>query len=185
MNLTFINKNIVIDENNINVPELKNEIKAMTSVIDESVKSIRKIITELRPEVLDNLGLLPAIEWQVKEFEIKSGIKSYLENLCGDININSDISIAVYRIFQEALTNIARHAKASEIYVKIERLNQHLRLEIKDNGIGFNPDKPGKKQTFGVLGMKERVIILGGDFKIEKASPYGTIVTVNIPLEIN
>jgi PAS domain S-box-containing protein len=183
MNLHFINKNIVPDENNINIHELKNEIKSMMSVIDNSVVRIRKIITELRPEVLDNLGLMAALEWQVKEFETKSGIQTKLKNLCGDIEIDKDVSIAVYRIFQEALTNIARHAKASEVDVKIEWFNNHLQMEIKDNGIGYDTYKISDKKTFGVLGMRERVIILGGDFKIEKMNPFGTKVSVSVPLE--
>lgn len=182
MNLAFINKNIIADNNSINVHELKNEINGMTSVIDSSIKRIRKIITQLRPEVLDNLGLIPAIEWQIKEFETKSGISSRFENLCGEIEINKDVSLAVYRIFQEALTNITRHAKASEINVKIERKDNHFVMEISDNGVGFDLEKSRKKRSFGVLGMNERVKILRGSFNIEKLSPYGTKVSINVPL---
>jgi signal transduction histidine kinase len=156
----------------------------MTSIIDDSVKRIRKIITELRPEMLDQLGLISALEWQAKEFKSKSGIECELMNHFGETEINRNISIAVYRIMQEALTNVIRHSKASKVDVRISRSNNHLELEICDNGVGIE-NKKNKMKTFGVLGMRERTIILGGDFKVEKNNPSGTKIMVNIPLDIH
>jgi signal transduction histidine kinase len=155
----------------------------MTSVIDDSVKRVRKIITELRPELLDQLGLISALEWQAKEFITKSGIDCILVNNFGETEVNRNVSIAVYRIFQEALTNVMRHSKATRVDVKIGRNNNHLEFEILDNGVGFEL-KENKSKTFGVLGMKERAIILGGDFKVENIKPSGTKIIVNIPLDI-
>ncbi len=183
MNLTFIDKKIIGDQAELNASDLHNEITEMKSVIDNSVKRIRKIITELRPEMLDQLGLISALEWQANEFKEKSGIDCNLLNYFGDTEVNKNISIAVYRIFQEALTNVIRHSKATKVEIKIGRANNHLELEIQDNGIGFEPKK-NKSKTFGVLGMKERAIILGGDFKVESIKPSGTKLSVNIPLEI-
>ena len=184
MNLTFVDKKVVGSDIQIDPDDLHNEISGMKSVIDNSVKRIRKIITELRPEMLDQLGLISALEWQANEFKTKSGIECKLFNHFGEITVNKNISIAVYRIFQEALTNVMRHSKATKVEIKIGRSNNHLELEIFDNGIGIEQKKNSSK-TFGVLGMRERAIILGGDFKIENIKPSGTKVSVNIPLEIN
>jgi len=183
MNLTFIDKKLTGDEVRINPDDLHSEITGMKSVIDKSVKRLRKIITELRPEVLDQLGLISALEWQTNEFKTKSGIDCKLLNYIGDSEVNKNISIAVYRIFQEALTNVMRHSKATKVEIKIAKTNNHLELEIFDNGVGFEQEK-NKSKTFCVLGMRERAIILGGDFKIENIKPSGTKVSVHIPLEI-
>ncbi|OGU77853.1 MAG: hypothetical protein A2V93_06860, partial [Ignavibacteria bacterium RBG_16_34_14] len=183
MNLTFVDKKLTADEARIDPDDIHSEITGMKSVIDKSVKRIRKIITELRPEVLDQLGLISALEWQVNEFKTKSGIDCELLNYFGEAEVNKNISIAVYRIFQEALTNVMRHSKATKVEIKIGRTNNHFELEIRDNGIGFE-QKKNKSKTFGVLGMRERAIILGGDFKVENVKPSGTKVSVYIPLEI-
>jgi two-component system sensor histidine kinase UhpB len=183
MNLIFVDKKITKNGEQINIPDLHGEIDGMKSTIDDSVKRIRKIITELRPEMLDQLGLIPALEWQVKEFKSKSGIDCELLNYFGETEINKNIAIAVYRIFQEALTNVLRHSKATKVNIKIDRKNNHMELEICDNGVGIEPKK-NKTKTFGVLGMRERAIILGGDFNVQKNEPSGTKVLVNIPLEI-
>jgi PAS domain S-box-containing protein len=183
MNLIFVDKKITTNGEEINVPALHKEISGMTSVIDDSVKRVRKIITELRPELLDQLGLISALEWQAKEFITKSGIDCILVNNFGETEVNRNVSIAVYRIFQEALTNVMRHSKATRVDVKIGRNNNHLEFEILDNGVGFEL-KENKSKTFGVLGMKERAIILGGDFKVENIKPSGTKIIVNIPLDI-
>lgn len=181
MNLTLLDKSISSDESITNKKELQDEIGAMTSVIDNSVKRIRKIITELRSEVLDNLGLIPAIEWQLDEFKKKSGIETYIENLWGEEDLEKDSSIAIYRILQEALTNIARHSKASKVNVKIEKEGNNFKIEIADNGIGIQQEELQKSKSFGVVGMRERAIILEGAFEIEDLKPNGTKITVNIP----
>jgi two-component system sensor histidine kinase UhpB len=183
MNLTFMDKAISKDKSISSKKELHDEITSMTSVIDNSVRRIRKIITELRSEVLDNLGLIPAIEWQVDEFNKKSGIETNIENQWGEADVNKDSSIAIYRILQEALTNIARHSKASKVLVRIGKNSNEFKLEIEDNGIGIDQTLLKESKSFGVLGMRERAIILGGNFTIENLEPNGTKITVNIPFE--
>jgi two-component system sensor histidine kinase UhpB len=183
MNLTLLDKSISQNESISNKKELTDEIGSMTSVIDNSVNRIRKIITELRSEVLDNLGLIPAIEWQIDEFKKKSGIETYVENLWGETDLSKDSSIAIYRILQEALTNIARHSKASKVDVKIEKTGYQFKIEIVDNGIGINQTELKKSKSFGLVGMRERAIILGGDFTIEELKPNGTKITVAIPFK--
>ena len=182
MNLTLLGKSISSNETISNRTELQNEIDSMKQIIDGSVKRIKKIITELRSEVLDNLGLIPAIEWHISDFIKKSNIEINFENLWGDVEMNKDISIAIYRILQEALTNIGRHSKATKVNIKIEKDENNFRMEIQDNGIGIKQEPSEESKSFGVLGMRERAIILGGDFMIENCEP-GTKVTVNIPFE--
>ena len=183
MNLTLMDKTISSNETISNKKELSDEISSMKMIIDNSIKRIKKIITELRSEVLDNLGLIPAIEWQIEEFNKKSGIDVGFNNLWGEVALNKDISIAVYRILQEALTNVARHSKASKVNVKIEKKGDHFKIEIEDNGVGLKSEPSKESKSFGVLGMRERAIILGGDFTIENVDPSGAKVVVNIPLE--
>ncbi len=182
MNLIFVDKKITNTEKSISMDEIHNEITGMTGTIDDSVKRVRKIITELRPEMLDQLGLIPAIEWQTNEFKTKSGIDCNFVNNFGETEVNRNISIAVYRILQEALTNVMRHSQASKVDVKIGRSNNHLKLDICDNGVGIKPKK-NKSKSFGVIGMKERAIILGGEFKVENNQPSGTKIQVYIPLD--
>ncbi len=182
MNLTMLGKSISSNETIPNRKELQDEIDSMKQVIDSSIKRIKKIITELRSEVLDNLGLIPAIEWHIGEFIKSSGIEINLNNLWGEAELNKDISIAVYRILQEALTNVGRHSKATKVNVLIEKDGNNFRMEIQDNGIGIKQEPSKGSKSFGVLGMRERAIILGGNFKIENCEP-GTRVIVNIPLK--
>jgi two-component system, NarL family, sensor histidine kinase UhpB len=182
MNLTLIGKSISSNESIPNRKEIQEEIDSMKVIIDGSVKRIKKIITELRSEVLDNLGLIPAIEWHIGEFSKTSGIEVSFNNAWGEVELNKDISIAIYRILQEALTNVGRHSKATNVNVKIEKDAESFKIEIQDNGIGIKQEPSKGSKSFGVLGMRERAIILGGDFKIENIEP-GTRVTVTIPLE--
>ncbi|RPI73796.1 MAG: PAS domain S-box protein, partial [Ignavibacteriales bacterium] len=183
MNLIFVDKKITGNQNGINIPDLHSEITGMTSIIDHSVKRVRKIITELRPEMLDQLGLISALEWQTKEFNSKSHIECNLVNNFGETDVDRNIAIAVYRIFQESLTNVMRHSGATKVDINISRNNNNLELEICDNGVGYE-SKKNKSKTFGVIGMRERAIILGGDFKLERNNPSGTKILVNIPLEV-
>jgi len=184
MNLTLVGKSISSNETISNRKELQDEIDSMKQIIDGSVKRIKKIITELRSEVLDNLGLVPAIEWHISEFIKSSGIEVNFENLWGDIELNKDISIAVYRILQEALTNVGRHSKATKVTVKTEKNGNNFMMEIQDNGVGIKQESSKEPKSFGVLGMRERAIILGGDFALENCEP-GTRLTVNIPYQKN
>ena len=182
MSLTLMNKSISTNDTISNRKELQDEIGSMKLIIDNSVKRIKVIITELRSEVLDNLGLIPAIEWHIEEFNKTSGIVVSFNNMWGEFELNKDISIAVYRILQEALTNVARHSKATKVNVKIERSGNSFKIEIQDNGKGIKQEPSKGSKSFGVLGMRERAIILGGNFTIENVEP-GTRIIVNIPLE--
>jgi signal transduction histidine kinase len=182
INLTLLGKNFTPENNEIIKTDLQSDIDGMIEIIDKTVKRIRKLITELRPEVLDNLGLIPALEWQIQEFTEKTGIRCTFNKSIDEIDLDKQISIAVFRIFQEALTNIVKHAKAKNIFVNLNYDDMKLSLEISDDGIGIDEKEIQNKKTFGILGMRERAIILGGNLNIESRKDFGTKLIIDIPL---
>jgi len=150
--------------------------------IYSAIGSVRRIATELRPPVLDALGLTAAIEWQAKDFENRTGIRCKLNRMEEDIPISADAATAVFRIFQESLTNIARHAEASEVRIALERNNGRVALKIEDNGKGISAGEIHGSRSLGILGMQERVRLIDGEFRIENLNNNGTVVRVEIPL---
>jgi len=155
-------------------------IRSTRQLASRIIQSIRRISTELRPGVLD-LGLAAAVEWQVHEFQARTGIQCSLRLLTQEL-FAPDISTALFRILQETLTNIARHAKATRVEVVIQKLRDRLVLRISDDGRGFDPEDPSISNSLGLLGMRERVAILGGRVNIASAPGKGTTVTAWVPL---
>lgn len=151
-------------------------------LVDEMVKSIRRIGTELRPSIIDDLGLNAAMEWQVFEFRQRSGILVSFNNLFDDANINPAISIGLFRILQESLTNIARHSKAKQVRVGMEKTGNAVLLLIQDDGIGFNLAHKKNGQAFGLIGINERAAMLNGQCTIDSSPGRGTNIAVQIPL---
>ncbi|MDP4264417.1 MAG: PAS domain S-box protein [Bacteroidota bacterium] len=161
---------------------LAKKIKDILSLLDETVKSIRRIASELRPGLLDDLGLVAAIEWHSQEFQKRSGIKTRFILPVKDIVIPPAVSTGLFRIFQESLTNIARHAEAGEIVASLEQAELDVILKVSDNGKGFDTNGTGDKKTLGLLGMKERAMMMGGKFEIISEAGNGTTVIVSVPL---
>ena len=162
-----------------NGPMLK-RIHSTRQLADSIIQSIRRISTELRPAVLD-LGLAAAVEWQVQEFQARSGIQCKVRLLTREV-VASNASTAMFRIFQEILTNVARHAKATQAEVVLQKQRDRLVLLIRDNGRGFDQADPSLSKSLGLLGMRERAAILGGQVNISSAPGKGTTVTAWIPL---
>ncbi|MDQ3818483.1 MAG: PAS domain S-box protein, partial [Acidobacteriota bacterium] len=156
--------------------------EAMSKLINDTIQSVRKLATELRPGILDDLGLVAAIEWQAKEFQSRTGINCHLSLLEADIPLGSEQSTAVFRIFQEILTNIARHAGARNVEIKMDEREGELVLEVKDDGKGIAESKVSGARSLGLLGMRERAMLFGGEVRIRRAGERGTIVAVRIPL---
>jgi PAS domain S-box-containing protein len=155
-------------------------IRATRQLADSIIQSIRRISTELRPAVLD-LGLAAAVEWQVQEFQARSGIQCTVRLLARE-EVASNASTAMFRIFQETLTNVARHAKATRAEVVLQKQRDRLVLLIRDNGRGFDQADPSLSKSLGLLGMRERAAILGGKVNISSAPGKGTTVSAWIPL---
>jgi PAS domain S-box-containing protein len=165
--------------------ELKEKIDSLSGVIDDTVEKVQSITSKLRPGILDELGLLPAIEWQSQEFQKVSGIKCNLSLPSKEIQLDKEKSTAVFRIFQESLTNVMRHASASWVSVSSQVNNNHLYLEVRDNGVGISNIQIKDSKSLGLIGMKERALILGGEVTIEGIPNKGTRVKVEIPLQDN
>ena len=136
---------------------------------------------ELRPGVLDDLGLVAALEWQLKDFQKRTGIRCEFLPPVEDINLDADLSTTFFRIFQEALTNVARHSGATEVHVRLRADADSTSLEVEDNGKGIEKEKTLSTKSLGLLGMKERVQIFGGRITVTGTPGTGTTVTVDIP----
>lgn len=161
---------------------VKEKLNELTSLLDNTVQSVRRIASELRPSMLDDLGLAPAMEWHLIEFGKRSGIKTSFHEPNEELEISKPIKTGLFRILQESLTNVAKHSKATKVHVELAEKNNHLLLRIKDNGKGFHQQEAEQKKTLGILGMKERTAMMGGSYEIRSEPGKGTEISVDIPL---
>jgi PAS domain S-box-containing protein len=155
---------------------------SILELVDHTIQSVRRISTELRPGILDDLGLVAAVEWATEEFEARTGTRCRLDLPGNDIEIDQERATAMFRIFQETLTNVARHANASEVGVRLAKENGDLTLEVHDNGRGIGKEQLSGSRSLGILGMRERAALLGGELGIIGAPEEGTTVRVRIPV---
>jgi signal transduction histidine kinase len=156
-------------------------ISSILNLVDESIGVVRRIATELRPGILDDLGLVAAIEWAGEDFQARTGTTCRLDLPREDIAVDPECATAIFRILQETLTNVARHADASEVGVRLAKADGELSLEVHDNGKGIPEDKLSNGESLGILGMRERAMLLGGELTISCPPGKGTTVRVRIP----
>jgi PAS domain S-box-containing protein len=164
--------------------EMIEKMKQADQLLADTMRSVRKIATQLRPSILDNLGLVSALEWQSREFEKNFGIKCVFESLLNEPQFTTNQSNALFRIYQEALTNIARHAAATQVDAVLSQEEFKIVLEIRDNGKGFRMEDMAGKKTLGLKGMQERALMIDGDFRIESTPGQGTYIQISIPIQI-
>lgn len=163
--------------------EIPQKVAPIISLVEDTINTVRKISSELRPVILDRLGLLAAIEWQIDEVRKRLGIKTQT-NLPEEIaGLTKEQEVAIFRTFQEITTNISRHSKATEIAVSITTDKEKLMMIVRDNGIGFTPETISKKGGLGLLGMKERIKSVGGFMEINSKINFGTEIKIFIPLK--
>ena len=163
--------------------DLRQKSKTMIAHIDETIQTVRRIATELRPGILDSLGLVAALEWQANEFQTRSNIKCDVNSLVDDAGLPHDFTTVYFRIFQETLTNIIRHAKATKVEVQLEEEDDdHLVLKVKDNGRGISEEDQAKTTSLGLVGMRERAMLIGGEVTLHGKPGKGTTVTLRAPL---
>jgi signal transduction histidine kinase len=166
-----------------NQPSLKEKAKALSAHMDATIQTVRRIATELRPGILDHLGLIAALEWQANEFQTRTGIKCDVRTDLHEPILTPDLATTFFRIFQETLTNIIRHAGATHVTVHLKEVAGRIILEVRDNGRGISAQEIFNTRSMGLLGMKERAALLGGTFKISPVSNgKGTLASVSIPL---
>ena len=162
---------------------LLERLHAMAGQIDGSIQTIRRIARGLRPRLLDDLGLLAAVEWQAREFESRSGLEVEVSLPVDAFAVEPERATAVFRILQEMLTNVARHAAAHRVAIRVARLGGALVLEVADDGRGITESDAGKLSALGILGMRERSAALGGEIELSGAPGQGTRAILRMPLE--
>ncbi len=177
MDLSWLGKRLPKD--NMALTKKQSEID---QTLDLAIDSVQRIMTSLRPGLLDDLGLEAAIEWQITDFQDRTGVVCRYHQNPEGIHINEELSTALFRIIQETLTNVARHANATQVDISLEANTDELVLKVKDNGKGITEAQISHSKSFGLLGIKERAHVLGGKVKIEGTRNQGTSVTVRMPL---
>ncbi|MBE0546013.1 MAG: response regulator [Verrucomicrobia bacterium] len=155
--------------------------RSMAMNIDETIVAVRRIATELRPGVLDTAGLLAALEWQANQFQTQTGIVCEVKAGMKETHWDQDLNTAFFRIFQEALTNIIRHAKATKVEVRLAEAGGQVVLEVTDNGRGISKVEIHNTRSIGLLGIRERAVLLGGTLRIKGVRGKGTTLTARIP----
>jgi signal transduction histidine kinase len=178
MDVSWLNKRLIENKD----PGVRDRLLEMTKIVDESVKFVRKLAAELRPSVLDDLGLVPALEWQSKEFTKRYSIEVELIPTSKELNISELVATGLFRIFQESLTNVARHSAATKVTATLDIIDGYICLSISDNGKGFDTITRGERKTLGLLGMKERALMIGGNLNIQSEPGKGTTVIITVPL---
>ena len=175
MDLSWLNRHLQPEE------IVQARIQEMNNLIDQAITITRQISSDLRPGILDDLGLFSALEWYAEQFEKRSGIEVSLVLPSEEPQLNPAVITAVFRIFQETLTNVYRHAEASLVNASVTYENEIIKLTVQDNGKGMPVEQQGEIDSLGLLGMHERATILGGNLIIFSQPGQGTLVTVVIP----
>jgi len=164
---------------------LQEKVRSMSEMIDMNLELVRNLSTNLRPSILDDLGLVATLEWQASDFEKRTGISCNLNAEPTHINLEKAVATAVFRVSQEALTNVVRHADASHVKIRLKKTGNSLNVEIRDDGKGVSKRTLANKQSLGITGMNERISLLGGVFTIKSTPGKGTAIRVRIPLRPN
>jgi PAS domain S-box-containing protein len=158
------------------------KLATMQALLDATVAAARRMSASLRPLMLDDLGLVAACEWLVENFRSRTGAACELVLGAGDLDLPDPYSTAMFRVLQESLTNIARHAEATRVEVTLERAGNRATLTVRDNGRGFEPARPRQRGSHGLLGLRERAYLLDGEIRIDSAPGAGTFIELRLPL---
>jgi len=161
---------------------LRAKVDSAIQLVDGMIVTLRRIASDLRPRTLDDLGLTAALEWQAQEFERRTRIRCRVALPREPPVLDAERSTAIFRIFQESLTNVARHAHATRVEARLEREASHLIFQVRDNGRGFDPEEAKARKSLGLVGMQERALLLNGELKVEGVPGTGTTMTLRIPL---
>jgi PAS domain S-box-containing protein len=163
---------------------LHDRLEEMMSLVDDILGNVRRISSELRPSILDDLGLIATIEWQARQFESRSGIICKVDVLVDNLQLSREQSTAVFRILQEALTNILRHAHATRVNILVDVDDGELILEVRDNGRGITDAQNTGSRSLGLIGMRERAHLLGGRMEITGTAGNGTLLILRVPVHV-
>jgi PAS domain S-box-containing protein len=176
MDTTWLKKRIADSE------PMNSRLAAMMSLIDETIRTVRRISSELRPGILDDLGLIAALEWQGNEFSRNTGMLVDFETNRQEMELERNFATNVFRVYQEALTNIARHSQATRVVTQFVANSESIQLIIRDDGKGIDPEEVRGKNSLGLVSMKERARLFRGEVTIENNLPHGTVVKLRVPV---
>jgi signal transduction histidine kinase len=165
-----------------NAKPVQQKVKTMVDHIDATIQTVRRIATELRPGILDSLGLLAAMEWQANEFQSRTNIPCVVTTTVEETIWDQDVTTVFFRIYQETLTNIMRHAKATRVDVRLDQDGDTLVMTVSDNGRGITEEEMAGTRSLGLVGMRERATLIGGEVTLHGAPGKGTTVTLRVPL---
>ncbi len=179
METHFLSKHLASEQND---EATGKRISDLMESIDSTIVTVRRIATELRPPILDDLGLVAAIEWQAHEFQRRTGVTCLLSANVESVELDTEFATAVFRIFQETLTNIARHARANTVTVNLRKLTDKLILKVEDDGVGIYFENIDDKRSLGILGMRERARLIGGELDVFSGKESGTTVLLTASL---
>jgi PAS domain S-box-containing protein len=182
MDVRSMERDLAGEMSSAKIDTLREKVRTIGQAVDETVQTVRAIATQLRPGLLDDLGLAAAVEWQAGEFQKRSGILCSFAPPAKDLPVSRDQATAFFRIFQEILTNVARHAQATKVWVHLGEEDQAIELEVEDNGVGITDARLTQRHSLGLLGMRERAAAYGGTVEIAGVPNQGTTVRVRIPV---
>lgn len=182
--LTAVKIDLGIIRQLVNNPDVIARINKVTQLIRDTINTVQRLTAQLRPQILDDLGLEAAMEWYTNDFAQRNGIEVFL-HIDSGISLSPEVSLIVFRIMQESLTNISRYAKASRVNIELCRIDGSIDFIISDNGIGIKENEINSSKSFGLIGMKERSASLGGTFEIGRGLKNGTKIKINFPLNNN
>jgi signal transduction histidine kinase len=177
MDLALINR-----KTNKSQTHLRQKVDVTIQLVDTMIVTLRRIASELRPRTLDDLGLTSALEWQAQDFEKRTGITCRVSLPEKPLVLDADRSTAIFRIFQESLTNVARHSRATQVEARLEAKGDQLIFRVQDNGRGFDPEEVKTRRSLGLVGMQERALLLNGELNVEGVPGSGTTMNLRIPL---
>lgn len=185
MDLAWLHGRLARRDKALAAEEMLARVAEATGITDTVISSVQRIATALRPAVLDSMGLCAAVEWQARDFQEHAGIPCHAEVPEGELPMDRDVATAAFRILQESLTNVQRHAGATRVDVHLRCKKGQLILRIKDNGSGIRPEALNSPLSIGLAGMRERALLLDGKFEIHSRPGAGTTIEVHLPLAGN
>jgi PAS domain S-box-containing protein len=179
--LTAVKIELGLIRKNVSDKEVTLKINKVSALVSETIKTVQRLTSQLRPEIIEDLGLKAAIEWYTNEFAQRNGVEVSFD-MDSLITTSPDASLIIFRVMQESLTNISRHAKATHVDIVLSKIDNDIHFRISDNGIGITEDKIHSKKSFGIMSMKERAVSLGGHLDIYRGGDHGTVIKLVFPL---
>jgi PAS domain S-box-containing protein len=164
---------------------IQEKLSGMSRLVDQTITTVRRISSELRPSILDDLGLSEALDWQSAEFQKRYRIEARFQSRVVELEVSANLVTGLFRIYQESLTNVARHADAKKVQTSLQLVDDNLVLEVTDDGKGFDVETAGNKKTFGLIGIRERTLMMGGKCTILSSRNKGTTLTISVPMALN